>query len=157
MRARANQRRRRQALKRTRAAERAEPAPSVDATKTRTARSGEERAARTSLRVDQVEPGPPAEPLTLALALTVTLMLADAVTAAPACAEQLTASAPKDAPVEASSFNAAAASGPCVCTARRMLGKFVCTVVTSAVTCAETLPVHPRVTVGGEHCADALA
>ena len=67
------------------------------------------------------------------------------------------ASVPRAEPVDTTAFAAATASGPCVWTASMIAGKFVPIVVTSAVICAEALPVHWRLTVGGVHVALALA
>ena len=49
------------------------------------------------------------------------------------------------------------ASGPCVCTAAMIAGKFVWTVAVSAVSSAEALATHEKLTCGGVQVACALA
>jgi RES domain-containing protein len=103
------------------------------------------------------ELGPPAEPLTLTLAETLTFTLAAAVTDAATCDEQDTASAPSAAAVVATVLNAETASGPWFCTALRSAGMLVPSVVWSAVTAAVADPWQEKVTLGGVHVAEALA
>jgi hypothetical protein len=69
-------------------------------------------------------PGPPADPLTLTLACTVTVTLVDAVAAAATCTLHETASTPSLVAVVATFPAALTASGPCVCTAAMIAGKF---------------------------------
>ena len=103
--------------------------------------------------------GPPADPLTLALAVTVTWMLAVALTEALAAAVAQASALPPmlptsdttALPLEPRVLMAARASGPCVCTAAMIAGKLFCTVVTTA--CAPELAEasHSSVTVGLVH------
>ncbi len=104
---------------------------------------------------DQELLGPPAEELTLALALTETVTLADAEVAATTWALHDRASTPRFAPTCATVPAAWTASFPLVWIAARIAGKFFVIVVCSAVSCDDAVPVHERLAEGGVH--DALA
>ncbi len=101
--------------------------------------------------------GPPADPLTLALALNETLTLADALAAPAISPAQPTASPPRLVPAVTTFPAAWTASGPCTWIAEMIAGKFFETVLTRAVTCAEALPWQERLTDGGVHIALAFA
>ena len=89
--------------------------------------------------------------------MTETLTLTDALAAAEICPAQERASAPRLVPTDTTVDAAETASGPCVCTAAMIAGKFFEIVVVSAVTWAEAVPVQDRLTSGGVQLAVAFA
>jgi hypothetical protein len=105
--------------------------------------------------------GPPADALTLALAITVTLMLAvadaAALSATPEHAMALPPTLPRssatDLPVVARLSVACTASGPCVCTAVMIGGRFFESVVTRACTDADAPASHSSSALGGVQVA----
>jgi hypothetical protein len=106
-------------------------------------------------------PGPPAEVLTLALAMTEKLTLALAETAALpataahaiACPLSLAMSLATEVPMLARFVAAVTKIGPCVWTAWMRIGRFFWTVITTACTPALAEALHWRATVGGVQLA----
>jgi hypothetical protein len=87
----------------------------------------------------------------------VTFTLVSATPAAAICVLHDTRSTPSLPPIETTVPAALTASGPFVCTAAMIAGKFAWMVVVSAAICAEALPVHAKLTVGSVQFACALA